>query len=251
MNTLVRFEALFLIILSYLAWSLGDVNRMNFSGIVNYDYWDLIITLISVVTGFYGWVYGIKSSILKKQPKLKHFLIFVFTFSFVLLIIYVEEILIYGDFSVNGFLSYTTPLYVIYCAIIIPYIYFARQKSDRSDSDNELRKIEVETFKGKRIIYLKDVFYFQSLNKQTYVISEDNNRYPINLTLKELEDILPCQQFFRANRQFIISRSIVKGYDIDTFQKLQVSWKDNLKLDFPMVVVSKYTSPKFKNWLNL
>ena len=33
------------------------------------------------------------------------------------------------------------------------------------------------------------------------------------------------------------------------FQKLQLTWQDNLDLDLPQVVISKYTAPTFKKWL--
>ena len=64
-------------------------------------------------------------------------------------------------------------------------------------------------------------------------------------TLDELEGILNPEIFFRANRQFIISRKAIKDIDLWFNNRLSV----NLKVSVPeKILVSKARVPEFKSW---
>jgi DNA-binding LytR/AlgR family response regulator len=64
-------------------------------------------------------------------------------------------------------------------------------------------------------------------------------------TLDELEDLLDPKSFFRANRQFIISRKAIKDIDIWFNSRLSV----NLKVQVPeKILISKARIPEFKSW---
>jgi len=64
-------------------------------------------------------------------------------------------------------------------------------------------------------------------------------------TLDELSEMLDPHDFFRANRQYIISRKAIKDIDIWFNSRLSV----NLKVSVPeKILVSKARIPEFKNW---
>jgi DNA-binding LytR/AlgR family response regulator len=76
-------------------------------------------------------------------------------------------------------------------------------------------------------------------------ISYENKTYSMDNTLDELEDMLNPDIFFRANRQFIISRKAIKDIDLWFNSKLSV----NLKVTVPeKILVSKARVPEFKSW---
>jgi DNA-binding LytR/AlgR family response regulator len=64
-------------------------------------------------------------------------------------------------------------------------------------------------------------------------------------TLDELDDMLNPYDFFRANRQYIISRKAIRDIDIWFNSRLSV----NLKVAAPeKILISKARIPEFKNW---
>jgi two-component system LytT family response regulator len=75
----------------------------------------------------------------------------------------------------------------------------------------------------------------------------DNRSYRIDSTLDEICEMLDPAHFFRANRQFIISREAVKDVDLWFSGRLSL----NLKVETPeKVVLSKARVPEFKNWFS-
>lgn len=73
----------------------------------------------------------------------------------------------------------------------------------------------------------------------------DDKSYTFEYTLDELTGMLNPGDFFRANRQFIISRSSVKDIDFWFNSRLNV----NLKVSTPeRILISKARVPEFKNW---
>lgn len=73
----------------------------------------------------------------------------------------------------------------------------------------------------------------------------DNVQYRFDYTLDELADLLDPKDFFRANRQYIISRKAIKDIDLWFNSRLSL----NLKLSVPeKILISKARIPEFKSW---
>lgn len=78
-------------------------------------------------------------------------------------------------------------------------------------------------------------------------VTFDYRSYRIDNTLDEISDMLDPADFFRANRQFIISRESVKDVDLWFSGRLAL----NLKIETPeKVVLSKARVPEFKSWFS-
>jgi DNA-binding LytR/AlgR family response regulator len=76
-------------------------------------------------------------------------------------------------------------------------------------------------------------------------ISYDNKKYNMDNTLDELTEMLNQDFFFRANRQYIISREAIKDIDLWFNSRLSV----NLKISVPeKILISKARIPEFKSW---
>ena len=81
--------------------------------------------------------------------------------------------------------------------------------------------------------------------KTVKAISMDNHTYYLNQTLDDIMAQLDPEQFFRANRQFIISRNAVKDLSVWFGNKLAV----NLNVPVPeKIIVSKARVGEFKTW---
>lgn len=90
-----------------------------------------------------------------------------------------------------------------------------------------------------------DIAYIYSENKMARIVNMKGQSYQMNSSLEELFHQLDPDLFFRANRQFIISRNSVK--DIVTWfdSKLAV----NLYVDTPeKIVISRARITDFKTW---
>lgn len=73
----------------------------------------------------------------------------------------------------------------------------------------------------------------------------DEKSYTFEYTLDEVATMLHPTDFFRANRQYIISRSSIKDIDFWFNSRLSV----NLKVSVPeKILISKARVPEFKNW---
>lgn len=81
--------------------------------------------------------------------------------------------------------------------------------------------------------------------KTVKAISMDGHTYYLNQTLDDIMAQLDPEVFFRANRQFIISRAAVKDLSIWFGNKLAV----NLSVPVPeKIIVSKARVGEFKSW---
>ena len=73
----------------------------------------------------------------------------------------------------------------------------------------------------------------------------DNHTYYMSQTLDEIMSQLDPEVFFRANRQFIISRHAVKDMSVWFGNKLSI----NLSVPVPeKIIVSKARVGEFKTW---
>ena len=84
--------------------------------------------------------------------------------------------------------------------------------------------------------------------KTVKAIAMDGHTYYLNQTLDEIMAQLDPEQFFRANRQFIIARNAVKDMTVWFGNKLAV----NLTVPTPeKIIVSKARVGEFKTWFAL
>jgi len=82
-------------------------------------------------------------------------------------------------------------------------------------------------------------------NKMVKIITSDNQTYTIDSSLEDMYAQLDPAQFFRANRQFIVSHKSIKDISIWFGSKLSV----NLHVIVPeKIIVSKARVPEFKVW---
>lgn len=93
---------------------------------------------------------------------------------------------------------------------------------------------------------VEDIQYFYTANEKVTAYTIDGKQHPVDRTLDALSEQLDDRHFFRANRQFIISRKAIKDVDLWFGSRLSV----NLLLPIPeRIVISKTKSPLFKKWI--
>ena len=77
------------------------------------------------------------------------------------------------------------------------------------------------------------------------IITKDNQSYHMDTTLEDLIHQLDPMQFFRANRQYIVSHNAIKDISIWFGSKLSI----NMTVEVPeKIIVSKARVSEFKAW---
>ena len=90
-----------------------------------------------------------------------------------------------------------------------------------------------------------DIAYAYIDTKTVKLVTFDNKTFYMNQTLDDILAQLDPQMFFRANRQFVISRNAVKDVSVWFGNKLAL----NLVVETPeKVIVSKARVAEFKAW---
>ncbi|WP_214226647.1 LytTR family DNA-binding domain-containing protein [Pedobacter sp. B4-66] len=90
------------------------------------------------------------------------------------------------------------------------------------------------------------IAYFFREGDSNYLRTANGEDYFVNATLDEVQQQLPEDNFFRANRQLIINRQACKGYDLLSYGKLNIKLQPQLTTDS---VVSQKRAVKFKQWI--
>lgn len=97
-----------------------------------------------------------------------------------------------------------------------------------------------------KTIETKEVAYFYTEARANFLITQDGKRYVIDFNLDQLEQMLNPAQFFRINRQFIISIGSIDEMMTWTKGRVMVKLKPPTKLE---TIVSTERSAEFKKWL--
>ena len=98
-----------------------------------------------------------------------------------------------------------------------------------------------------RSVTTGEIAYFFSADKITWLRLLDGPKYPLEQTLEQLESLLDPAQFFRLNRQYLVS--------INAISKLTPYSNSRLRVQLPhadpdeRVIVSREKMQPFKEWL--
>lgn len=102
-------------------------------------------------------------------------------------------------------------------------------------------------YKDKIIpVCVDDVAFFYTFSERVTLTTLDGVSYPVDKTLEALTQQLSTCEFFRANRQFIVSRRAVKDIAVWFGSRLAL----NLTVETPeRIIISKARVPEFKQWM--
>lgn len=92
----------------------------------------------------------------------------------------------------------------------------------------------------------ESIAFFYTENERVSLTTLDGKSYPVEGTLESLYGEYGGEQFFRANRQFIISRRAIKDIAVWFGSRLAL----NLMVPTPeRIIISKARAGEFKEWL--
>jgi two-component system, LytTR family, response regulator LytT len=134
----------------------------------------------------------------------------------------------------------------------------SRLSQSNIDFDNLFQNIRAKNNHDKKIssllinwkdkiipVRIKEIALFNIDFKMTQLITFDNQKYFVNHNLDELEEICG-NDFYRANRQYLINRNVVTEALQYHARKLVVKLKIEDKHE---IIISKNRVPEFLSWL--
>ena len=95
-------------------------------------------------------------------------------------------------------------------------------------------------------IALNDIAYFFAKNSVNFILTKKGQKFVVDYTLDDIEKGIDSQEFFRANRQFIISHDVIVAIHQWFNGKLKVELNLPTEED---VIVSRDKAPHLKTWL--
>lgn len=122
-----------------------------------------------------------------------------------------------------------------------------QHRQERQERQNANEQVFLIHHKDRIIpLGINDIAYFYTSNEKVSATTFDGISYNIDRTLEMLQSSLPADNFFRANRQFIVARRAVKDIVVWFGSRLSL----NLTVDIPeKIIISKARVPEFKQWL--
>lgn len=96
-------------------------------------------------------------------------------------------------------------------------------------------------------VQVESIAYFYTDVSGTKIICFDKQKYTVNYSLDDIYTRLNKHEYFRANRQFIISIKAIKTIYKFGNNQLKIDIKPDFEDD---IIISKNKSSEFKKWLN-
>ncbi len=126
---------------------------------------------------------------------------------------------------------------------------------ERRDYGSRVRTMAASRREDVFLVHVRDkiiplqreqIAYCYTSNEKVTACGFDGTVYPMDKTLEALQTLLPEVDFFRANRQFIVSRRAVKEIAVWFGSRLLL----HLVVETPeRIIISKARVPEFKAWL--
>ena len=119
----------------------------------------------------------------------------------------------------------------------------------RADADLNRVAVLVSAFQdGDRIVPVQttDIAYFYSEEKNTYLVTSDNNRYVVDQSLDVLSDELDPGRFFRISRSCIIAMPAIVSIVKYLGNRLKITARPRPEFE---MVVSRSRVDDFLKWL--
>jgi two-component system LytT family response regulator len=79
-------------------------------------------------------------------------------------------------------------------------------------ANNALNKIAIPTIDGLLFFNLNDITYLEAHINYTEIHFTDNHKLTASRTLREFEEMLPSDKFFRPHHSYIINLQYIKRY---------------------------------------
>ena len=127
-----------------------------------------------------------------------------------------------------------------------PNDYLALMATLMGKEKEYLKRIVIRIGQQLKILDIKELAYFYIEEKIVFSVNVKGDRYPVDLSLDQLEEQLDPGRFFRINRAFIISMESIDA--MYTYSKARIKIKLKPPCDLE-TITSTERSAGFREWL--
>ena len=102
---------------------------------------------------------------------------------------------------------------------------------------------------GPNLVTIKtsDIAYFYSVERSIFLTSTQGKSYALDLSLDKLETILSPKEFFRINRQYLVSLNAIKKISVLSKSRMKITLEP---ISSDEVFVSNARAHEFRVWLD-
>jgi len=98
-----------------------------------------------------------------------------------------------------------------------------------------------------RSVAIENILYFYSMEKATFLHTDDNHNYVLDYSLEQIEGLVDPQRFFKINRKYIITIDTIDDIITYSNSRLKIELKHSDDHD---VIVAREKVREFKKWLD-
>jgi DNA-binding LytR/AlgR family response regulator len=98
-----------------------------------------------------------------------------------------------------------------------------------------------------RTVEVDQIMFFYTQEKTTFCVTEDKRSHVLDYTLEQLEEMMNPAQFYRINRQYLVSAAAIQDMVSYTNSRLKLVLKGSQDHD---IIVARERVQDFKNWLD-
>lgn len=109
-------------------------------------------------------------------------------------------------------------------------------------------RFTVRTFKGEKVINVKEIRYIVSENKCTYIVLHDGTSFDFDMTLAAIETLLDPSVYMRVNRKYIVPVGEVECMEQDINGKERLILRKGKKN--PEITVSRDKKHEVHDWID-
>ncbi len=120
----------------------------------------------------------------------------------------------------------------------------------------EQMNIEKKAYKQRFLVYVgehldsiptSEIAYFYSIEKSSFLVTSTGKCYPLDYSLDKVEDLVSPMDYFRINRNYIVS--------FQSIMKINILSKSRIKITIhPLpseeTLISSARTPEFRKWLD-
>lgn len=118
--------------------------------------------------------------------------------------------------------------------------------SEQNTPKDYKKRFSVKIGEHIKIINTDEIECVLSENKGTYIHTFDNRNYLIDITMDVVESELNPEDFFRANRKFIVQMKAVKDIIVYSNSRLKIMTPTFKNEE---IIVARERVPDFKKWI--
>lgn len=110
-------------------------------------------------------------------------------------------------------------------------------------------RIVVKKGTSRLSLPIASVAFFYAEMKLSFAVDFDGTRYLLDYNLSQIEAMLDKKLFFRVSRQIIANINAIKEFKSIEFSKMELYLVKNNHIK-DAIIVSQFTAPEFKKWIN-